>query len=265
MMHVTSKAKAFSKMKGLNGDEKTWPDWRYKFRVEASRCFHHAAAILDGAENRYDQSISEADIQQVKLPRASDPKHKGKGKGVKGKKGASSLDEWPGGQSNQTPSEKYKEYAEVAGIFIGAVNRRAKCSRGDWLTWNRIQEQAQRQWKSYKSGNLGANAVDVEMGEGIDLTIDSFCAACTLPVGVASAIGMQKWNRTHQEHIAANAEKSRELAFKIPTLKTSEWRRAEFEIQCHGQATQTFGSGVQSCRCRKPNRAATREPRWSLH
>ena len=25
MMHVTSKAKAFSKMTGLKGDEKTWP------------------------------------------------------------------------------------------------------------------------------------------------------------------------------------------------------------------------------------------------
>ena len=48
-------------------------------------------------------------------PRASDPKHKGKGKGVKGKKGAPSLDEWPG---DQTPSEKSKEYAEVAGLFI---------------------------------------------------------------------------------------------------------------------------------------------------
>ena len=36
-------------------------------------------------------------------PRAFDPKHKGKGKGVKGKKGAPSLDEWPGDQSNQTP------------------------------------------------------------------------------------------------------------------------------------------------------------------
>ena len=70
----------------------------------------------------------------------SDPKHNGKGKGVKGKKRASSLDEWPGDQSNQTPSEKSKEDAEVAGLFIGAVNRRAKCSRRDWLTWNRTQE-----------------------------------------------------------------------------------------------------------------------------
>ena len=30
---------AFSKMKGFKGDEKAWPDWRYKFRVEAARCF----------------------------------------------------------------------------------------------------------------------------------------------------------------------------------------------------------------------------------
>ena len=57
--------KAFSKMKGFNGDEKAWPDWRYKFRVEASRCFRQAAAILDWAEDRYDQPISESDIQQV--------------------------------------------------------------------------------------------------------------------------------------------------------------------------------------------------------
>ena len=38
---------AFSKIKGFKGDEKAWPDWRYKFRVEASRCFRQAAAILD--------------------------------------------------------------------------------------------------------------------------------------------------------------------------------------------------------------------------
>ena len=58
-------AKAFSKMKGFKGDEKTRPDWRCKFRVEASRCLHHAAAILDWAENRYDQPISEADTRPV--------------------------------------------------------------------------------------------------------------------------------------------------------------------------------------------------------
>ena len=47
------------------GDEKAWLDWRYKFRVEASRCFRQAAAVLDWAEDRYDQPISESDIQQV--------------------------------------------------------------------------------------------------------------------------------------------------------------------------------------------------------
>ena len=57
--------KAFAKVKGFRGDEKAWPDWRYKFRVEASRCFRQAAAILDWAEDRYDQPISESDIQQV--------------------------------------------------------------------------------------------------------------------------------------------------------------------------------------------------------
>ena len=52
-------------MKGFKGNEKAWSDWRYKFRVEASRCFQQAAAILDWAEDKYDQQISESDIQQV--------------------------------------------------------------------------------------------------------------------------------------------------------------------------------------------------------
>ena len=36
-------------------------------------------------------------------------------------------------------------------------------------------------------------------------------------VGVAT-VGMQELNRTLREHIAANAEKIRELGFKTPTL-----------------------------------------------
>ena len=52
-------------MKGFKGDEKAWRDWRYKFRVEASRCFRQAAAILDWAEDGYVQPISDSDIQQV--------------------------------------------------------------------------------------------------------------------------------------------------------------------------------------------------------
>ena len=54
---------AFTKMKGFKGDDKAWPDWRYKFRVEASKRFRQEAAILDWAEDRYDQPISESDIQ----------------------------------------------------------------------------------------------------------------------------------------------------------------------------------------------------------
>ena len=57
--------KAFSKMKGFKEDEKASPDWRYKFRVEASRCFRQAAAIRDWAEDRYDQLISESDIERA--------------------------------------------------------------------------------------------------------------------------------------------------------------------------------------------------------
>ena len=49
--------KAFSKIKGFKGDEKAWPDWRYKFRVEASRCFRQAGAVLDSAEDRHDEPI----------------------------------------------------------------------------------------------------------------------------------------------------------------------------------------------------------------
>ena len=50
------------------------------------------------------------------------------------------------------------------------------------------------------------------------LTIDSGCAPCALPVGVASTVGMQELNRAPQGYIAANAEKIRELGFKTPTL-----------------------------------------------
>ena len=97
--------------------------------------------------------------------------------------------------------------------------------------------------KSSKAGNLGANSVDSEMGERIDLTIDSGCAACALPVGVASAVWMQKCNRAPQEYIAANLEKFRELGFKTP-IRHSNFRMAQY----HGQVAQTTGGGVQSGR-----------------
>ena len=57
--------KAFANMKGLKSDEKAWPDWRYKFRVEASKSFRQAAAILDWAVDVYEQTISESDIQRI--------------------------------------------------------------------------------------------------------------------------------------------------------------------------------------------------------
>ena len=52
-------------MECFEADEQEWPDWRYKFRVEASVCFRQAAAILDWVEDRYDKPISEYDVQQV--------------------------------------------------------------------------------------------------------------------------------------------------------------------------------------------------------
>ena len=57
--------KAFSKKKGFKSDEKAWPNSRDMFRVETSRYFRQAAAILDWAEDGYDQPNSESDIQQV--------------------------------------------------------------------------------------------------------------------------------------------------------------------------------------------------------
>ena len=56
-----------------------------------------------------------------KSRRGPDPKPKGKGKVGKGKKGASSLDEWPDGKEPQPSDEKAIE--EVAGLFVGAVSR----------------------------------------------------------------------------------------------------------------------------------------------
>ena len=123
-------------------------------------------------------------------PRTSEPKAKGKGKGGQGKKGASSLDEWPDGQEEQPSSEKSGE--EVASLFMGAVdrreeydrrekyNRREKCNRRVWQAWERILKQARQQWESYKARNLGANSVVPGMGERIDLTIDSGCAVLYL-------------------------------------------------------------------------------------
>ena len=153
-------------------------------------------------------------------PRTSEPKVKGKGRGGQGKKGAS-LDEWPDEQEGQPSGDKSGE--EVASLFMGAVdkyakynrreghNRREKYDQSHWQVWERIQEQALQQWESFKAGNLCVDSVDFEKWERIDLTIDSGCAACALPVGVASAVGMQELDTAPQEHTAANAKKSGSL------------------------------------------------------
>ena len=90
----------------------------------------------------------------------------------------------------------------------------------------------------------------------INPTIESGCAACALPVGVASAVGMQELNRTPQEYIAANAEKIRELGFKTPALKFPNGDVQNFSVQCHGQIAQTSGGGMQGRRSRQSDRAA---------
>ena len=66
---------------------------------------------------------------------------------------------------------------------------------------------------------ISGNPTRVETFAPMLLTIDSGCAACALPVGVVSTVGMQELNRTPQEHIAPNAEKIRELGFKDSTFK----------------------------------------------
>ena len=58
--------------------------------------------------------------------RREDPdlKPKGKGKGGKGKKGVSSLGQWPDGHNDQSSGEKTND--EVAGLFVGAVSRHGR-------------------------------------------------------------------------------------------------------------------------------------------
>ena len=185
-------------------------------------------------------------------PRTSEPKVKGKGRGGQSKKEAS-LDEWPDEQEGQPSGDKSGE--EVASLFMGAVdkygkynrreghNRREKYDQSLWQVWERIQEQAPQQWESFK-------------GERIDLTIDSGCAACALPVGAASAVGMQELDTAPQEHTAANAKKIWELGLKTPTLRFQNGDVQNLRFSAWTSCT-TPGGGVQSCRCRQSNCAAT--------
>ena len=77
--------------------------------------------------------------------RGPDPKPKGKGKGGKGKK-----------RRPLTSSHTVRTFSRL----MRKPSRRLQ--ERDWQAWERIQKQAQNQWKSYKSGNLCANAVGRE-------------------------------------------------------------------------------------------------------
>ena len=57
------------------------------------------------------------------------------------------------------------------------------------------------------------------MGERIDLTIDSGCAACALAVGVASAVGMPMLNRTARVDCCKCREDSRAWIQDSHTVK----------------------------------------------
>ena len=56
------------------------------------------------------------------------------------------------------------------------------------------------------------------MGERIDLTVGSGCAACALPVGVCIRSRDGRVEQNSSRVHCCNAEKIRELGFKIPTL-----------------------------------------------
>ena len=80
--------------------------------------------------------------------------------------------------------EKWPDTGEEAICrSFGSVSRHGRYSQRDWQAWEKIQGQALRQWKSYKSETFGANAVDAVMGERIDLTID--CCICRRDARVA--------------------------------------------------------------------------------
>ena len=111
-----------------------------------------------------------------------------------------------------------------------------KCIVNDTGKPGKNTETGTRSVEVLQEWNLCVNAVDAEFREGervkTDLTIDSGCAACALPMGVAFTVRMQELNRTLQEYFAANTEKFRELGFKNPTLKiqTSDVRNLKFSV-----------------------------------
>ena len=175
-MDVDALAKTKGGKKGGKGKDKGGKS--KKFEGDCFWCGAYGHMMEDCQKNAAGKP------QVPKSPRRPDPKPKDKGKGGK----ASSHDEWPDGRGCRSLPSSHERY-----------------SQRDWQVWERIQKGARDQWKSYKSGNLCAYAVGSEPGERVDLTIDSGCAACALPVGVASTVGMQEFNRTPQQYIAAQS------------------------------------------------------------
>ena len=76
---------------------------------------------------------------------AGKTKNKGKGKRCQGKKGASSLNVWPDGREEQLSGEKSSE--EVAGLFVGAVDRRAKYDKRE--KYKQHEKYSQREWQAW--------------------------------------------------------------------------------------------------------------------
>ena len=213
-MDVDALAKAKGGKKGDKGGGKGGkPE---KFDGDCDWCGKHGHKQKDC----WAKAAGKPKVPKSQRPRSPDKRAKGGGKGdpAKGKKGAGSLDEWPGDGSPSANGDRNPN--DVAGgLFIGVVDKHRGYTKQDWQAWSDIQKQARHQWKAYKDRSLDANAVDAEAGERLDLTIDSGCAACGLPPNAAAEVSMQELSGPPQEYIAANAEKIRELGLKTPTLK----------------------------------------------
>ena len=144
-------------------------------------------------------------------PRTSEPKVKGKGRGGQGKKGAS-LDEWPDVQEGQPSGDKSGE--KVPSLFMGAVDKYGKYNRSEGH--NRREKYDQKLLASLGT-NPGAGATTVGIlltlrrEERIDLTIDSGCAACALPVGVHLLLGCRSWTQLLKNTLLQTLRKSGSL------------------------------------------------------
>ena len=139
---------------------------------------------------------------------------KGDGKGAKGdpkkqRKGAVSLERWPGGESVVSTNS-------AGGLFVGAVDQASRYSDADWQAWNAILEHAGLAWKAYKAGERDLSTVS--RGERLDLTIDSGAAVCGLPKDMAKSVQLESLPGKGQEYTAANGATIEEVGTKTPTL-----------------------------------------------